>query len=218
MSQISNITDEHSLASTNSINDIPKKYDCTHCNRNFVSRYNLERHIQKFHRVESENTTSDSTEDESDKSSLNEEMSVSNRSSDAEMSDDESSSEDENSSDDEKAEDQYATVMFRKILAEVIIEHEDELEPLIEDSMEKNMSGKEATKYAICHSDVAKKTLRRKFITHIINMREERRHPLVKAIMKKTKELMDDGFGEYEAVTSAVGYRKHALYNLVNFI
>ena len=74
---------------------------------------------------------------------------------------------------------------------------------------------KEAIKYAILHSDAAKRTLRRKFTTNIINMKKDRRHSLIKAIMEKAKEFMDDGLDETEAITSAVGFRKHALHNLV---
>ena len=223
MTNISNMDDDddHSYASSDSFGRFPKRYECKLCNRKYITRFNLERHIDTLHRAESEDTTSDSIDDESDKISTDEEMCVDESSNDDETSSDggEEISDDESSSDgEEEEEDENLPEMFPKLLCEVIGEHEDELGPIIGELIENNMTRKEAIKRAYLQSDAAKKTLRHKFTANIINMKKDRRHSLIKAIMEKAKEFMDEGLDEIEAITAAVGYRKHALYNLVNNI
>ena len=105
--------------------------------------------------------------------------------------------------------------MFRNIVYKTIIEHDDELDPIIEEYMENKISVKEATRLALLKSNAAKKTLRRLFTESAIRIYEARRQPIFKSIMKKAQELMDDGFSVREAIASAVSYRKHALHNLL---
>ena len=71
---------------------------------------------------------------------------------------------------------------------------------------------------AIFACDAAKKTLRRSFTKNILDIKEQIQHPLYKAINKKAKEFVDDGLDEEEAISSAVSFRKHGIYNLINFI
>lgn len=212
----SNMDDVNSVASSNSFDHLPKKFECEICSRKFTTHFNLLRHIKTVHDDDSESDLSDTSEDERkedmSESSSDEDMSE-DGSSDEDMSEEESSS-DESSSDDEI----IVPNMFRKLVAEVWEEHEEELTPITNNYMSNNMSEKEAMIKAIQNSTDAKKTLRHLFINNIVEVEQQRRHPLYKAIMRKAKELMDDGLGECEALTSAVTYRKHAIYNLLNFI
>ena len=72
--------------------------------------------------------------------------------------------------------------------------HDDDLTPVIEDLVEQGFSKNSAMKRAILYSNKAKKTLRRLLIANFINIDEHRRLPLFKAVMKKAKDLMNDGF------------------------
>ena len=110
------------------------------------------------------------------------------------------------------------TNMFRILIGEAIDENDEELSPVVDDLEQQGLSNESAIKRAVSSSDETKKTLRRLLIANFINIYEHRRHPLFKAIMEKAKEFMDDGFDLREAVESAVAYRKHAIYQLVNYI
>ena len=207
----STISDNHSLASNDSVSDFSKKFECEDCDRKFATRYNLERHIDSLHNEDADNMK--------DKSSSEEEMSSAEGSSEEETSSVEGSSEEEMSSDEDSSEEEdYAPLMFRKLVIEAINECEDELTPIIDNYMEKGMTENEATKRAFLENDAAKKTLRRLFIIQAAEIDEQRRHPLFKAIMEKAKELMAEGFDQCEALASAVTYRKHAIYNLVKLL
>ena len=131
--------------------------------------------------------------------------------------DDEEEEEDEDSSDDVDSPN-HVTNIFRNLLIDVYFENEDQLEPLIEKFLVKNMTKKEALIKAIFACDAAKKTLRRLFTKNILDIKEQLQHPLYKAINKKAREFVDDGLDEEEAISSAVSFRKHGIYNLINFI
>ena len=52
----------------------------------------------------------------------------------------------------------------------------------------------------------------------MLDIKEQLQHPLYKAINRKAKEYVEDGLDEEEAITKAVNYRKHGIYNLIKFI
>ena len=193
----SNMSDD-SIASYGSPS--PTRYECEECDRKFVTRYNLMRHKKSFHDDEMSTSEHSSNEDESE----------------ADESDAENSSEE---SEDEEGDEREVSNIFRKLVEKAVNKHEDELVPIVEDIMEnKNMSEKEATKQAFLDNDDVKKTFRKLFLKNVIEIDEHRHHPLFKAIMEKAKELMDDGLDREEALTAAVAYRKHAIYNLLKFV
>ena len=74
----------------------------------------------------------------------------------------------------------------------------------------------EAIYCTILESDTAKKTLRRLLTETILTINEQSQHSLFKAIMRRAKELMDDGFDKRDAIASAVSYRKHEIHNLLH--
>ena len=147
-------------------------------------------------------------------------MSTSEHSSNEDESNaDESDAENSSEESDEEGDERDVSNIFRKLVGKAINKHVDELLPIVEDYMEnKNISEKEATIQAFLDNDDVKKTLRKLFLTNVIEIDEHRHHPLFKAIMEKAKELMDEGLDREEALTAAVAYRKHAIYNLVKFI
>ena len=179
--------------------DFSKKFKCEDCGSKFTTRYNLKRHIQYFH----EEDDMSSAEKDNAESSAEEDNGES--SADEDMSEDES-------------EDEDVPVMFSNLVCDAINEHNEDLLPIVENYVEDGMTEKEATKQAFLESDGAKKTLRRLFTTNVLEIQQQRKHPLFKAIMEKAKELMDDGFDQMEALTTAVKYRKHAIYNLVKLL
>ena len=135
-------------------------------------------------------------------------------------------SDEESSEDEEDKEKHYITNMFRKIACKTIKLHEEELDDLMGKEEDEDMENKDCLKRkkqmtisAIQNSSSAKKTLRRLFVKNVINVHQERNHPLYKAIMKKAKELMDnEDFELDEAINAAVSYRKHAIYNLLEYL
>ena len=194
-----------------------KRFTCEECDSTFSKLYNLERHIDKFH--PDSDSASDSDQSCSDQNeSENESMSTDDK--DEDMSNDKSDedmSDDERSSDDEETESNLTT-MFKDIIFETFARHEDELDPLIKENLENGLTKKEAEKRALLSSHEAKKTIQHLYVENIINIMEQMADPVFKAILKKAKELIDDGFKSREAVISAVSYRKHAIRNLVNFL
>ena len=221
-----------------------KRFICEECDKTYSTRYNLERHINKFHRDSPVILISDSDQSESENESMstddnNEDMSDDEN--DTDINDGEHSSDDEKtqsnvsecSSDDEETESNVSegerssddeetesnvTSMFRNIISDTFIEHEDELDPLIEENLENGLTKKEAGKRALLSSHAAKKTIQHLYAENIFKIMEQRADPLFKAILNKVKELRGNGFKLREAVNSAVSYRKHAIYNLVNFM
>ena len=211
----SDMADANSITSADSMDDFPKKIKCEMCNQSFATHYSLFRHNKTFH-ADNASVSSDSkeSEDVSAESSNDEDMSA--ESSNGEDMSAESSNDESSSSEMEEEED--VPYIFRRLVCEVSEKHDDELTPIMEDYMSKDISGSQAFKLAFQDCNAAKKTLRRLFIQHIHEVRQLRRHSLYKEIMAKAKELMDEGFDEHEAIVSAVAYRKHALYNLVNIM
>ena len=211
----SDMADANSITSTDSLDDFPKKIKCEMCNQSFATHYSLCRHNKTFH-ADNASVSSDSkeSEDVSAESSNDEDMSA--ESSNGEDMSAESSNDESSSSEMEEEED--VPYIFSRLICEVSEKHDDELTPIMEDYMSKDISGSQAFKLAFQDCNAAKKTLRRLFIQHIHEVRQLRRHSLYKEIMAKAKELMDEGFDEHEAIVSAVAYRKHALYNLVNIM
>ena len=221
----SDMADANSITSTDSLDDFPKKIKCEMCNQSFATHYSLCRHNKTFH-ADNASVSSDSkeSEDVSAESSNDEDMSAES-SNDEDMSAESSKDEDtsaessnDESSSSEMEEEEDVPYTFRRLVCEVSEKHDDELTPIMEDYMSKDISGSQAFKLAFQDCNAAKKTLRRLFIQHIHEVRQLRRHSLYKEIMAKAKELMDEGFDEHEAIVSAVAYRKHALYNLVNIM
>ena len=226
--------DNQSLASNDSFNEMSKKFECKDCERNFSTRYNLKRHIESFHDEDSdimEEEDSDIMEEEDsdimedDNNVSEEDMSNVESSTDEDMSDTESSSKEDRSESEtseeeaeEEEEEENIPQIFLGVVNKVIEMHEDDLTPVFDDYVQNGMAENEATQHAFLESDAAKKTLRLLFTETILNINEQRKHPLFKAIMAKANELMNDGFDEREAVTSAVAYRKHAIYNLVQLL
>ena len=213
-------SDEYkSPVSNNRLANIPHTLKCEICDHIFTTRYNLKRHNETFHDVGRSDTDDASEKDERDES-----MSEVESSEDAPMSEEENSSDDTVSSDDDEEEededssDNYATNIFRKLIMDVYSEHEDQLAPLIEVYLDKNVTKKEALIKAIFASNAAKKTLRRLFTQSIFDIKEQIHHPLYKAINKKAKEYLDDGLDEEEAIISAVSFRKHGINNLIKYI
>ena len=232
-----------SSVSNESLAAISNNFKCEICDHIFTTRYNLKRHNETFHDVERSDTddasgTDVTDENISDVESSEEDEAMSegeNLSDDAVSSDEEddrdSMSEGENSSNDAVSSDEedgdssddvdspnHVTNIFRNLLIDVYFENEDQLEPLIEKFLVKNMTKKEALIKAIFACDAAKKTLRRLFTKNILDIKEQLQHPLYKAINKKAREFVDDGLDEEEAISSAVSFRKHGIYNLINFI
>ena len=239
MSDTSTFSDTNSLMSSNNF----KRYKCSTCDRTLSTRYNLERHMKTFHNDDSneilaadmegnesetdETMSTEKSSTEDNESETDENMSEGKSSTeddeseaDKNMSEGESSTEETEISEDEGSdvEDNHVTRMFRKIFIKVYCEHEDELAPWISENAEKYMSQNEAIKNAVLNNDKAKKSLRHLLTENIIDINEQRRHPIFKAIMKKANELMEDGFDENEAIASAVAYRKHGIHNLIKFI
>ena len=191
---VSNMSCYSDESDNNSFSKLPKRFECKECSRKFSTRYNLQRHIENLH------SDTEEAEDE-DMSEASEDV-----------------SDDEHSSEDDGQNEMYLTNMFRILIGKALDENEDELSPVVEDLEQQGFSNKSAIKRAVSSSVETKKTLRRLIIENFINIYEHRRHPLFKAIMEKAKEFMDDGFNLREAVESAVAYRKHAIYQLVNYI
>ena len=204
------MSDDESIASEDSCNDFSKKrFHCEECERTFATLYSLERHNTKFHDEESEDSMSD-TDDKEDTDDDHEDE-----------GDDEMSTEDEEETDDdedEEGEQVGVTDMFRNLVRKAIDKHEDQLLPDVENYMSKGMTEKEATKRAFLSNNDAKKSLRHSYIKNVFEIAQQRQDPLFKGIMEKAKEFMDDGLDRCEAITSAVAYRKYAIYNLVKQI
>ena len=131
-----------------------------------------------------------------------------------ETSADESS---EESEEDEKK-GMYVTQLFRDMVQEVVEENEEELSVTRNELIEKGVKKRRASKLAILNSDASKKALRQLFVKNMHQIEEHIRHPLYKAIIKKVEDFVDDGLNLSEAIDSAVKYRKHALYNLINYL
>ena len=228
------ISDTTSLMSSSKF----KTHKCSICDRMLSTRYNLERHMKTFHEDDSDDSAPnnmDGNENESDETMSIEKSSTEDNESerddtmsegdsskggnesetDEQMSEAESSTEESENSDDE---DNHVTRMFRKLFIKAYCEHEDELLSWIDENVGKYMSHNEAIKNAVLSNDKAKKSLRHHLTQNIIDINEQRRHPMFKAIMNKAKELMEDGFDENEAIASAVAYRKHGIHNLIKFI
>ena len=154
-----------------------------------------------------------STDDDEDESSTDDEE-------DENSTDDD---EDESSTDDDEDDEMkpsHVTTMFRNMITHLYLEMEDDLGENIENYMyeDDDMSIKEAIKEAILHNDVAKKKLKQLFIRNMIDIYEQRQHPLYKAIMKRAKKRMNEGMDFCEAIAAAVSHRKHGIYNLINHI
>ena len=197
------------------INSLSKRFRCNVCNRAFTTRYSLERHNGTFHNDSEQALSEMEEESESENSTDMEDESEADESeTDKNMSEEDTESSDEDSD----VEENHVPRMFRKLLKKVYCEHEDKLQQSTNNYIKQNVSANEAIRQAILSNDKAKKTLRRLFIQNIIDINEQRRHPLFKTIMKRANSLMDKGFDENEAIASAVGYRKHAIYNLINFV
>ena len=232
------MSDDELNTSNNSFNE---GLYCEVCERTFTRKYSLQRHNKLFHDEESEedaisdaeeseeDAMSDAEEHDSDQSTAEDEMSANEASSDEdeeeeeEHDSDQSTAEDEmsaneaSSDEDEEEEEDTVTAMFRKLLGEVVRKEHGQITPTIKNYMSKGWTHKEAVKRALLESDVAKKSLNRKYIQNIFDIEEQRRDPLFKAIMKKAKEFMDDeGFDQHEAITAAVKFRKQAIYNMIN--
>ena len=210
---VSSVSDDASVASSDAFTSVPK-FKCKECNSMFVKRYNLQRHIKTIH--EASDTESDEDENESDESMSEDEAcsSEENTTSDEDMSDDERSS----VTSDEELDEKYVPHMFRKIAIKAYKEHGNELDPIVKEYMADGMTEADAMKYALLSSDTAKKRLRSLYVENVIFMAENNKHPLFKAIMEKADELIDEGFDACEAIKAAVAYRKHAIYDLVNYL
>ena len=207
----SHASDNESTASYESDNTIQltfntTKFKCDHCSRKFARLYTLRRHLKTMHDLE-DTEDSDMSADEN---ASNTESSDENTS---DTSDVDCSFEDSNDK-----EENYPTFMFRQLVCQTINEHDDDLSALIDEMSTKNLSDREAMKCALVSSKDALKTLQRLYAQNMLHIIEHRRDPLYKAILRKAKELQDDGFSLSEAIKSAVSYRKNAIYNLVNFM
>ena len=204
----SNDYDEDDSVSTHDSNNVFKKYECTICNRKFVRRFTLDRHLKTVHGEETNDETSDTEEED-------------NGESEEDKSEDErSSTDDESSEEEEDKKGQYVSDMFIGLVNQVAAICNDELSPLIEDEMDRGESEDTATLHAIQRCPTAKKTLRQLFTNHAFALEQHRRHPLYRAIMEKVCSLKKKkkGFSDREALESAVSYRKHGLYKLLDYI
>ena len=177
------------------------KYECEECSQIFTSRYNLERHNRNFHNAESSGEEDMETDDESNDEDTNE-----------------SDVEDTNESDVEDSDEENTNVpkMFHTIFWTVVQTHEDEIEPLVDEYTEdEELSQTEAIKKAFLENKEMKRALLKMIKTSLINAEEFRRDPLIKSIQDKAKDLKDEGFARDEALTTAIKYRKYAIYNWV---
>lgn len=208
------MSDTSSLASSDTFTSA-REFKCEECNSTFSKRYNLERHIETIH---------DASDKEEYESECEDETMSTDEDSNKDRSDDETesgedTSEDESSSDDEEMEnEERVTFMFRTIACQAYDEHKEELDPIAKEYMEKGMTEKEAVKQALLKSNEARKTLRNLYVTNLIDISEHVQDPLYKAIVAKAQELIDDGFTVREAFEAAVSYRKHGIYNLMNYL
>ena len=205
-SDTSTISVADSLVSRNHFNAHSKKFMCDICDRTFAKRYNLVRHTETFHDDEhddNEETICDMEEDDDTDKSMS----------------DETTTETESSTDEESnVKGNYVTNMFRNILEKAYCEHDDELDKIRDKYLKGKKSVKEAMILALLESDKAKKTIRHLYAQNIIDINEQRQHPLFKAIMAKIQQLRSDGFDKNEAIKCAVGYRKHGIYDLIKHL
>ena len=224
-SDTSSLAEAHGYSSKNRLNALLKKFHCKFCDKTFATNYSLERHNKTFH--DDEGSASD-MEDDTDKSMNEDETSMeADTVTDESMSKDEISTEEDSTeeSESESSTDQesdvdgnYVTNMFRNLVIDAYCTHKDELDPIINEYEERGKPEKEAIILAILESDKAKKAIRHLFAQNMIDINEQQQHPLFKAIMVKVQNLTNDGFDLNEAITCAVGYRKHAIYNLIKYI
>ena len=181
------------------------KYECDECNRTFTRRYTLERHRKNVH---------PESDAESDGAS-NEESAKDEDSNTSESSDEHSSEEEE---EENVKSGLYVTELFRGMVDDVMEEHGDEIRAIRDELVEDGLKAKNAKRMAFLSSDVAKKALRQSFVDNIFHIREHTKHPLHKSIMEKVKDFEGDGLELPEAIIAAVKFRKHALYNLINYL
>ena len=205
------ISDTSSLATTNDLNEMSKRFKCNTCNRGFASRYNLQRHSKAFHADDSESSLSDMEEDNESSSSDTEEDSESM----SEESSEEESSGDEDSDDKDE---NFITRIIRDLAKEAYLTNKEEMDEMVDKHLEENKPEGTAVREAFQCCDRAKKTFRRLFAQSIADINEQRHHPLYKSIMEKVRKLISKGFSKQEAISSAVDYRKHGIDNLTKFL
>ena len=232
------ISDTSSLATTNDLNEMSKRFKCNICNRGFVSRYNLQRHSETFHADDSESSSSDMEEDsessssdiedsessssvmEEDSESSSSDMEEDSETQDTSESMSEESSEEESSGDEDSddKDENFITRIIRDLAKEAYLTNKEETDEMVDKHLEENKPEGTAVREAFQCCDRAKKTFRRLFAQSIADINEQRHHPLYKSIMEKVRKLISKGFSKQEAISSAVDYRKHGIDNLTKFL
>ena len=206
-------------------------YTCDDCDGTFASNYNLQRHIDRIHGdylsdIDNEDVGSTiSQQSENDKSdtmsisstSADENLSdskteLSDTSSDKEVSDTDSS---DTASNSDSSGEEYENNVLEDFVTTVLSEYNELFSDLIENYQD-NLTQKDATAKAVATlQPTFEKALKRKIVKYITNITRLKRTPLFRSIFDKIKHFKDDGLDEEEAIKSAVSYRKHSIYNLL---
>ena len=179
-----------------------KAYSCSECNASFVRSYNLRRHKKTLHGEDSEDEdethSSQETGTESSVSDLEEPSS--------------DKSEYNQSSDEEEERDS-----FQNLIDDALNQYHNTFQELTEHYQENGLSKRDATDEAFeTLRPRYEKALKELFVSYIIDMFAKHRNPLFRSILRKIKDFEDDGLDRDEAIRSAVSYRKHSIYSLLN--
>ena len=195
------------------VSDEETDFECDECERNFATKSSLRRHKKSFH-----DEASDEASEASDEASQASDESSEASDESSEASDEESNEPVRKRRRKEERHGKYVTSIFIDLLNQVLDEYEDEIMPVKEEMIEEGLSEGEAEKCAILSSKKAKKKLQQLFIESTYALHEHLAHPLLQAITKKARDYMKDGLEAEEAITSAVKYRKHAIYDLIKYV
>ena len=181
----------------------------------FSFRYSRERHFSNFHEIDESAVSFDEEEDdEEEEDSLSDATDVDEQSNDEEEmergSDASESSESSPFNDLIELSYQYHSEEREELKTKILEEIDNVNE---EDEFTEEDAQREADSILM---PKIKKTLRILFTNYIIRMTEKRNTSLMKAILKKAKEYVNDGFSDRAAIKAAVSYRKHMIYDLID--
>ena len=200
-----------------------KRYKGTDWSKTFSCPYTRERHFSNFHEIEESDMDSDdeksaaSSDDEKSAASSDDEKSAVSSDNDEEESLSDVTDDEEDGSDEYCPFNDFIELSYqhhsekREELKNRILEEGNYLNE--ENDLTEEGAQEEAD--SILKPKI-QKTLKSIFTNYIIGMTEKRNTPLMKAILKKAKEYVKDGFSDTAAIKAAVSYRKHMIYDLLD--
>ena len=203
-------------------------YPCPECNISFSRYFNLQRHQKTIHGEDDNDEDKDESaisSQESEKGSethssleSERESETSNESTATDVTQETcDKSEDDESSDEEMDQEEDDEDAFRNLIDGALNQYHYKFKELTEQYLENGLRKKDAIDEAFeALRPYYEKALKNHFTNYTADMFVKRRNPLFRSILKKIKDFQNDGLSEDEAIKSAVSYRKHSIYNLLN--